>query len=69
MSYLKIQLSQLTENDISCKGENEFVLGRRKSWQRCRRRLGWRFSTDFHSFHSLSTNIYRAPVMCQVLPS
>lgn len=50
MSYLKFQLSQLTENDVSHEGENEFVLGRRTHWQRCSKRSGWRFSTDFHSF-------------------
>lgn len=27
MSYLKFQLSQLTENDILYEGENEFVVG------------------------------------------
>lgn len=50
MSYLKFQLSQLTENDILCKGENEFVGGEKDELARMWQRIELRFGTDFHSF-------------------
>lgn len=50
MSYLTFQLSQLTENDILYKAENEFVIGEKDELAQMWQRIKLRFSNAFHSF-------------------
>lgn len=50
ISYRKFQLSQLTENDILYKGENQFVVGGKDKLAQKWQRIELRFGTDSHSF-------------------